>query len=893
MLGGADLYRCPPGIGDTVDILNCLSSDAFGASDNPRVLSGETLGARENYVVTIIFGNLWSVQAELFEDGVTPVGVARVGTTQDPRFSQTMGVLFSTVSGNGGSPVLGFDVEMAFTNVNNAIPDACARLHQFIVVESGSIRDGAGQGEDNNVLECTYVVPAGLEVTKACPPTPTAPGGLLVFTGTVHNTGQGPLTDVCVSNYVTGLTPQKVFGPTNLEPGQILAFTNSYVVPANYTNCSIFDGLYAFGFDCTNARITATNFATCPVRHTLTVTCPSNVTVQCLSDAPKPNPGSVIATSTAGGVIVTFVGDTRTTNGCTNIISRVYRATDACTNVQTCTQLILARDTIPPVLVGVPTNRTFQCLRDLPPTPAVTALDNCDTNVQVTLLKTTNGICPTIIVCRWTAADDCTNTAIAYATNTVWDTIPPVLVGVPTNRTFQCLRDVPASPAVTATDNCDTNVQVAVLKTTNGVCPTIIICRWTATDDCTNTAVAYATNTVWDTIPPVLVGVPTNRTYQCLRDVPPSPAVTATDNCDTNVQIAVLKTTNGVCPTIIICRWTATDDCTNTAVAYATNTVWDTIPPVLVGVPTNRTFQCLRDVGTSSTVTATDNCDTNITVTLLKTTNGICPTLVICRWTATDSCTNTATAYQTNTVWDTIPPVLVGVPTNRTYQCLRDVPATSPVTATDNCDTNVTVTLVKTTNGICPLIIVCHWTAVDDCTNSTSAFQTNTVFDAVPPVLVGLPTNRTFQCLSDVPPPATVTATDNCDTNIQVTRVSTTNGICRSSSFIAGLPPTSAPTRSWGIRRTPCAIPSPPILVGVPTNRTYQCLGDVPLPATVTATDNCDTNVQVTVSTLITGTCPRLVIYCWTATDNCTNQATACQTNTVRDTVPPTLVGLQ
>src|SRR6185503_7049957 len=58
-------------------------------------------------------------------------------------------------------------------------------------------------------------------------------------------------------------------------------------------------------------------------------------------------------------------------------------------------------------------------------------------------------------------------------------------------------------------------------------------------------------------------------------------------------------------------------------------------------------------------------------------------------------------------------------------------------------------------------------------------------------------------------------------------------------------------------------------------------------PAEVTATDNCDTNVVVSVSATTNGTCPILIVYTWTATDACTNTATASQTNAVLDTVPP------
>jgi hypothetical protein len=103
-------------------------------------------------------------------------------------------------------------------------------------------------------------------------------------------------------------------------------------------------------------------------------------------------------------------------------------------------------------------------------------------------------------------------------------------------------------------------------------------------------------------------------------------------------------------------------------------------------------------------------------------------------------------------VYDTTPPVLVGLPVGTNVQCLRDLPALTPVTATDNCDTNPVVTRASTTNGTCPIIIVHTWTATDDCTNRATASVTNVVYDTTPPVLVGLPTGTNVQCLRDLPP---------------------------------------------------------------------------------------------------------------------------------------------
>src|SRR6185436_5415042 len=109
------------------------------------------------------------------------------------------------------------------------------------------------------------------------------------------------------------------------------------------------------------------------------------------------------------------------------------------------------------------------------------------------------------------------------------------------------------------------------------------------------------------------------------------------------------------------------------------------------------------------------------------------------------------TNTQVITVLDTIPPVLVGVPIALTVQCLANVPPPANVTATDNCDTNPTVTLTAVTNGTCPLIITRTWVARDFCNNSSTNRQIITVLDIIPPVLVGVPANTNYQCLLNVP----------------------------------------------------------------------------------------------------------------------------------------------
>ena len=100
-------------------------------------------------------------------------------------------------------------------------------------------------------------------------------------------------------------------------------------------------------------------------------------------------------------------------------------------------------------------------------------------------------------------------------------------------------------------------------------------------------------------------------------------------------------------------------------------TVQDTQDPVLANVPANITVEC-DAVPTAGTPTATDNCDTDVTITYSETrTDGPCvDSYTLTRvWTATDNCGNSSTQSQLVTVQDTQDPVLANVPANITVEC--------------------------------------------------------------------------------------------------------------------------------------------------------------------------------------------------------------------------------
>ena len=120
------------------------------------------------------------------------------------------------------------------------------------------------------------------------------------------------------------------------------------------------------------------------------ITCPQPVTVQCANDVPAPDVSSVLTSDNCGGTVtVSWEGDAISGQSCTNryTVTRTYKATDACGNSSTCTQIINVYDDTKPAIT-CPNNITVA-----PTTlagtvvnyPAPSATDNCG---SVTVIQT-------------------------------------------------------------------------------------------------------------------------------------------------------------------------------------------------------------------------------------------------------------------------------------------------------------------------------------------------------------------------------------------------------------------------------------------------------------------------------------------------------------------------
>lgn len=163
---------------------------------------------------------------------------------------------------------------------------------------------------------------------------------------------------------------------------------------------------------------------------------PASITVSC--DA-IPNPDALTATDNCDdNPEVLFLGETVTPGLCPNkyILTRTWRATDACGNSTVATQIIGVTDVTPPTFTA-PTNTTVSvdvdCNYDAPPdsTGTVTnAADNCSPAQNLVASFIDNFLPGQGIIERaWVVTDECGNTASSQIQIiTIVDLVPPTII---------------------------------------------------------------------------------------------------------------------------------------------------------------------------------------------------------------------------------------------------------------------------------------------------------------------------------------------------------------------------------------------------------------------------------------------------------------------------------
>jgi len=169
---------------------------------------------------------------------------------------------------------------------------------------------------------CAIATTPALKITQSCPASPTVPGALLTFSGTVTNTGNITLTNVVVLNDQSGATP--VFTAVSLAPGVGASYTGSYLAP---TNCSVTSTSTATGQSVCGTGITNAVSSTCAISTT-----PLLVITQLCPQSPVAPGGLFIysgSVSNAGNITLTNVVILNNLSGSTPLLTLATLAPSA------------------------------------------------------------------------------------------------------------------------------------------------------------------------------------------------------------------------------------------------------------------------------------------------------------------------------------------------------------------------------------------------------------------------------------------------------------------------------------------------------------------------------------------------------------------------------------
>ena len=372
---------------------------------------------------------------------------------------------------------------------------------------------------------------------------------------------------------------------------------------------------------------------------------------------------------------------------------------------------------------------------------------------------------------------------------------------------------------------------------------------------------------------------------------------------DCQYFISYSDVSEGICPLIITRTFLLTDSCGFSTTVTQTITIGNNTAPVFQPLPAPTTISCGATPTFHNAVAIDDCAGVSATTFVDVTTPGACPgSYSITRtWTAVDACGNVATASQTITVADTVAPVLVTPAQSIVITCSQGIntaisnwlSTNGGATATDNCSSVTWSNNFVPTSFDCSTPMPVIFTATDACGNITTTTATITSQDLLAPVAPAAPANINVACMSQVPEMIPLTAVDNCEGNIiTMGNDVVTPGACANSYSIV---------RTW-VFADACknmssvsqlinvSDQSAPVAPAPPANINIACISQVPAMISLTAVDNCEGNITVSGSDVVTaGTCANSfsIVRTWVFADACNNSTSISQLINVSDQSAP------
>lgn len=327
-----------------------------------------------------------------------------------------------------------------------------------------------------------------------------------------------------------------------------------------------------------------TNVIVCPAMIEISAaprfTCPPTVSVECVDFNPLSTDDINGVGPTIGGqcgqMFTTSFTDAAMQPGVcagSGIILRTYDLALNGNTMASCTQTINITNTSAPVFGMITSPINAEC-DNIPNGSAIVASNACQEGTPATVTFTdvrTDGSCTDefTITRTFTATDDCGNMATTTQVINVSDSTAPSFDVIPSDISVDC-NNVPAAVAITAVDNCDSDVTVTVSDSAPmaNACPNdnLFIRTFTAVDNCGNMTVHTQNITVQAV--PILVEFAPDATLNCdqmdaFEFTPPT--ITEPGCLPTNpvisgpvIQTSMMDANNNV---TVTGTFTVTDDC--------------------------------------------------------------------------------------------------------------------------------------------------------------------------------------------------------------------------------------------------------------------------------------------------------------------------------------------
>lgn len=585
-------------------------------------------------------------------------------------------------------------------------------------------------------------------------------------------------------------------------------------------------------------------------------------------------------------VVVTY-SDNLLSTSCSDIIQRIFTATDACGNATTTMIEIVIGDNEAPVFEELPVEINLECGGVVELEPTVT--DNCS-DFTVTFIDSPIASCANSFVRTFTASDACGNTSEASVIINFVDNTAPQLSSAPSDVQLSCGDAEPEVIAPTFTENCSA-VSVGRIEDLiiDGACDGNyqIVRRWLAVDECGNIAEFSQNIFFTDTEGPEFNEIAGTLEVECGEPIPAT-TVVAEDFCSglvENIEFSEVEL-DLPCGSQLVRTWTATDACGNTSSITQTINIIDTQGPIFNTYPEDITISCDEPIPAAAQLIGIDICAGQVDVFVTEFFSpGACDgsTVLTRIFRAFDDCGNSGIYAQTISITDSEAPVFVNPVANIEVTCNNvQQPA---IFVEDNCSEFDLFFEDNTIIPGCGGTIERTYTATDACGNSSQFVQIVQLIDEIPPVLQNLPpAELTIECGSQIPD-VFLFAQDNCSgiTPIGLQANTEEDGcntiFTRTWFSVDGCGNSSEFTQVITIIDT-----TAPILSETPNDVTIPCDGTLPPVPQITATDECTGLLPVSFQeeTIGVSLCPQIV-RTWCATDCSGNEVCHSQTITLSD----------